>query len=166
MAPIRYYFGRSAPNQDQAERFTRVLPPERYGTALQYFTGSKDHNDIWHIDGAELARVFPVTPANAQPTPLDTHPDALAAYKMVLAEERIAELKGRLEEMRQERDRARTGEDAWKAQCEAVTRQIALPAPHDAQTAHQCPDTQPPRYHRAPRWMRSYRRSSPAPRFG
>jgi len=60
---------------------------------------------------------------------------ALAAYKLALAEERIAELKGRLEEMRQERDRARAGEDAWKAQCEAVTRQIALPAPHDAQTA-------------------------------
>jgi hypothetical protein len=50
---------------------------------------------------------------------------ALAAYKLALAEERIAELKGRLEEMRQERDRARAGEDAWKAQCEAVTRQIA-----------------------------------------
>ena len=75
-------------------------------------TGSKDHNDVWHIDGAELARVFPVTPANAQPAPLDTHPDALAAYKLALAEERIAELKGRLEEMRQERDRARAGEDA------------------------------------------------------
>ena len=120
-------------------------------------TGSKDHNDIWHIDGVELARVFPVTPANAQPTPLDTHPDALAAYKMVLAEERIAELKGRLEEMRQERDRARTGEDAWKAQCEAVTRQIALPAPHDAQTAQQPAqsDTQASRFRRAWRWMRA-----------
>jgi hypothetical protein len=30
--------------------------------------------------------------------------------------------------MRQERDRARAGEDAWKTQCEAVTRQLALPA--------------------------------------
>src|SRR5262249_56338887 len=65
---------------------------------------------------------------------------ALAAYKLALAEERIAELKGRLEEMRQERDRARAGEDGWKAQCEAVTRQIALPAAHDAQTAQQPPD--------------------------
>ena len=120
-------------------------------------TGSKDHNDVWHIDGAELARVFPVTPANAQPTPLHTHPDALAAYKLVLAEERIAELKGRLEEMRQERDRARAGEDAWKVQCEAVTRKIALPAPHDAQTAQQPaqPDTQPSRFRRAWGWMRA-----------
>jgi hypothetical protein len=74
---------------------------------------------------------------------------ALAAYKLALAEERIAELKGRLEEMRQERDRARAGEDAWKAQCEAVTRQIALPAPHDAQTAQQ-----PSPLRRAGQWMR------------
>jgi hypothetical protein len=80
---------------------------------------------------------------------------ALAAYKLALAEERIAELKGRLEEMRQERDRARAGEDAWKAQCEAVTRQIALPAPHDAQTAQQPPDTQPSRFRRDGRWMRA-----------
>jgi predicted acetyltransferase len=29
MAPIRYYFGRSAPNEDQAEQFTRVLPADR-----------------------------------------------------------------------------------------------------------------------------------------
>jgi len=39
--------------------------------------------------------------------------------------------------MRQERDRARAGEDAWKTQCEAVTRQLALPAPQDALTARQ-----------------------------
>ena len=77
---------------------------------------------------------------------------ALAAYKLALAEERIAELKGRLEEMRQERDRARAGEDAWKTQCEAVTRQIA---PHDAQTAQQPPDTQPSRFRRDGRWMRA-----------
>ena len=80
---------------------------------------------------------------------------ALAAYKLALAEERISELKRRLEEMRQERDRARAGEDAWKAQCEAVTRQIALPAPHDAQTAQQPPDTQPSRFRRDGRWMRA-----------
>jgi hypothetical protein len=80
---------------------------------------------------------------------------ALAAYKLALAEERITELKGRLEEMRQERDRARAGEDAWKAQCKAVTRQIALPAPHDAQTAQQLPDTQPSRFRRDGRWMRA-----------
>jgi hypothetical protein len=80
---------------------------------------------------------------------------ALAAYKLELAEERIAEFKGRLEEMRQERDRARAGEDAWKAQCEAVTRQIVLPAHHDAQTAQQPPDTPPSRFHRDGRWMRA-----------
>ena len=92
-------------------------------------TGTKSHNDVWQVNGAEQARAFPVTPANTQLAPQDTHPDALAAHKLALAEERITELKERLEDMRQERDRARAGEDAWKTQCEAVTRQLALPAP-------------------------------------
>ena len=92
-------------------------------------TGTKGHNDVWHVNGVEMARAFPVTPPNTQLAPQDTHPDALAAHKLALAEERITELKERLEEMRQERDRARAGEDAWKTQCEAVTRQLALPAP-------------------------------------
>jgi predicted acetyltransferase len=35
MAPIRYYLGRSAPNEDQAERFTRVLPAERMYAAWE-----------------------------------------------------------------------------------------------------------------------------------
>jgi predicted acetyltransferase len=35
MAPIRHYFGRSAPNEDQAERFTRVLPAERMYAAWE-----------------------------------------------------------------------------------------------------------------------------------
>jgi len=122
-------------------------------------TGSRDHNDVWHVDGAELARVFPV---NTQPAPEDTHPDALAAHKLKLAEERIAELKERLDEMKQrmgemreERDRAIAGEDAWKVQCQAVTRQLALPAPQDAQ-APQSPAEQPAsRLRRAWRWMRA-----------
>jgi hypothetical protein len=105
-------------------------------------TGSKDQNDVWHVDGSELARVFPV---NTQEPRQDAHPDALAAHKLALAEERIGELKQRLEEMRHERDRARAGEDAWKHQCEAITRQLALPAPKDTQS----------RLRRAWRWMRS-----------
>jgi hypothetical protein len=117
-------------------------------------TGSKDHNDVWHVDGAELARAFPVTPPNAQPAQQDAHPDALAAHKLALAEERIAELKERLEEMRSERDRARTSEDAWKTQCEAVTRQLALPAPQDAQPMQQ-PAEPASRFRRTWRWLRS-----------
>ena len=35
MAPIRHYFGRSAPNEEQAERFTRVLSPERIYAAWE-----------------------------------------------------------------------------------------------------------------------------------
>jgi hypothetical protein len=80
---------------------------------------------------------------------------ALAAYKLALAEERIVELKGRLEEMRRERDRARAGEDAWKAQCEAVARQIALPTPHDTESAHQAPAPPPARCRPAFRWIRA-----------
>ena len=108
-------------------------------------SGTKDHNDVWHVDGAELARVFPVTP-NTHPAQQDTHPDALAAHKLAVAEERIAELKERLDEMRHERDRARAGEDAWKAQCETV---FARPAPKDAQP------TQASRLRRVWRWMQA-----------
>jgi len=35
LAPIRHYFGRSAPNQDQVERFTRVLPASRMYAAWE-----------------------------------------------------------------------------------------------------------------------------------
>ena len=35
MAPIRHYFSRSAPSEDQAERFTRVLPAERMYAAWE-----------------------------------------------------------------------------------------------------------------------------------
>jgi len=35
IAPIGYYFGRSAPHEDQAERFTRVLPAERMYAAWE-----------------------------------------------------------------------------------------------------------------------------------
>ena len=35
MAPIRYYFGRSTPNEDEAERFTRMLPAERMYAAWE-----------------------------------------------------------------------------------------------------------------------------------
>jgi hypothetical protein len=121
-------------------------------------TGSKDHNDVWHVDGAELARVFPV---NTQGARQDTHPDALAAHKLAVAEERISELKERLEEMRQERDRDRAGEDAWKAQCETISRQLALPARQDAQ-ALQLPAEAPPAavepsspWRRTWRWLRT-----------
>ncbi len=116
-------------------------------------TGSKDHNDVWHVDGAELARVFPV---NTQPARQDTHPDAVAAHKLALAEERIAELKERLAEMRHERDRARAGEDAWKAQCEAVARELALPARQDTQ-ATQLPAESPPTVPKPSGWRRTWR---------
>src|SRR5215470_5833542 len=35
LAPIRHYFGRSAPNQDQVERFTRLLPAARMYAAWE-----------------------------------------------------------------------------------------------------------------------------------
>jgi hypothetical protein len=99
-----------------------------------------------------------------KPARQDAQPNALAAYQLALAEERIAELKERLEEMRLERDRARAGEDAWKTQCEivsrhlcevvsrqlrgVVSRQLALPAPHDGAP-------EPSRFRRAWHWMQA-----------
>jgi hypothetical protein len=44
-------------------------------------TGTKDHNEVWHVDGAELARAFPVTPPNTQPKQQDAHTDALVALR-------------------------------------------------------------------------------------
>ena len=35
IAPIGYYFGRSVPHEDQAERLTRVLPAQRVYAAWQ-----------------------------------------------------------------------------------------------------------------------------------
>jgi hypothetical protein len=119
-------------------------------------TGAKDHNEVWHVDGAELARAFPVTPPNAQPAQQDAHPahaDALAAHKLALAEERITELKERLNEMRRDLDRAQAGEDAWKEQCERATRALAPPAPTDAQASLEPADAGGSLY-RAWRWLR------------
>src|SRR6476620_2666829 len=97
-------------------------------------TGSKDHNDTWQVDGAELARVFHVTLPDAQPAQSDAQPDTLAALRLELAEQRITELRERAEELKGERDRAQAAEDAWKAQCEAVTQLLAMPTTHAAQT--------------------------------
>src|SRR3954454_15418247 len=87
----------------------------------------------WTAEPRSPAQKLRCNIQNTQGAPEDTHPDALAAHKLAIAEERIAELKERLNEMKRERDRAQAGEDAWKAQCEVVTRQLALPAPTNAQ---------------------------------
>jgi hypothetical protein len=86
-------------------------------------SGSKDHEG-WHVDGAELVRVFPTN------TQLNTH-NTLTAERLKLAEERITELKQRLDEMRQELVHARTDADDWKQQAKAVTRQVVLPTPQN-----------------------------------
>jgi hypothetical protein len=99
-------------------------------------TGTKEHNDVWHVDGAELARPFPV---NSRPAQQDTHPQALAACPGRGTHRRA---QGSLEVMRS------AGEDAWKAQIEAITLQLALPSPQDAQ-----PNDEPLR--RTRRWLRS-----------
>jgi hypothetical protein len=100
-------------------------------------TGNKNHNDTWQVDGAELARVFHVTLRDAQPGQPDAKPNTLAAHRLELAEQRITELRERAEELKGERDRAQSAEDAWKAQCEAVTQLLAMPTPHAAQTSWQ-----------------------------
>ena len=92
-------------------------------------TGTKDHNEVWHVDGAELSRAFPVTPSNTQPahrTPIPT-PWPLTSSRS--PRNASPSLRNASRRCGSERDRAQAGEDAWKSQCEAVTRQIALPAP-------------------------------------
>ena len=86
-------------------------------------SGSKNHEG-WHVDGAELARVFQ---ANTQP---NVH-NKLAAERLKLAEERITDLKQRLDEMRQELIHARDEADDWKQQAKAAMRQVALPTPQN-----------------------------------
>jgi hypothetical protein len=82
-------------------------------------SGTKDENGEWHIEPAELHRVYPpVASIAAQPgdAPGDAVSVATAQQRAALAEERLAELKATLEDMRCDRD-------AWRDQAQ----RLALP---------------------------------------
>ena len=104
-------------------------------------SGTRQDDGTWLVDGAELARAFPV---NAQPALHDAHPNPVAAVKLEAAQQRIADLERALSDMRSERD-------DWKDQAQSVTRQLAPPALQGAQ-----PDAQPATaLRRTWRWLRS-----------
>jgi len=71
----------------------------------------------------------------------------------------VAELRARLDDMRNERDRARTDAETWRAAFERELAQRALPAPSNiAQgegTTPATPAEQVSRLRRAWRWMRA-----------
>jgi hypothetical protein len=79
-------------------------------------SGVKDENGEWHVEPAELHRVYPPVAVSA------TRSDALQRYapadeelgaRVFLAEQRLTDLKALLEEMRVERD-------AWRDQAQRL----------------------------------------------
>ena len=89
-------------------------------------SGARQEDGSWLVDGAELARVFPV---NARPALHDAHPDPVAAVRLEAALARVADLERALADMRGDRD-------DWKSQAQCVARQLPpptlQPAPPDA----------------------------------
>jgi hypothetical protein len=85
-------------------------------------SGTRQDDGSWLVDGAELARAFPV---NARPALQDAHPDPVAAVRLEAAQQRIADLERALADMRGERDE-------WKGQAQCVARQLAPPTLQDA----------------------------------
>jgi hypothetical protein len=90
-------------------------------------SGSKDEAGQWHVDPAELHRVYP--PAGEQrcaPDAAQRDAAAMAAEanaRVILAEERLAFLKNTLEDVRTDRD-------AWREQAQ----RLALPKPEPKMT--------------------------------
>jgi hypothetical protein len=88
-------------------------------------TGTKDENGEWHVEPAELHRVYPpVADAAAGTDAMPRHAVgdaavlAMAQQHAAQAEERLSELKAMLEDMRSDRD-------AWRDQAQ----RLALPSP-------------------------------------
>jgi hypothetical protein len=88
-------------------------------------SGTKDVNGEWHVEPAELRRVYPpVADAAAGTDAMPRHATgdaaalAMAQQRTAQAEERLSELKAMLEDMRSDRD-------AWRDQAQRLT----LPSP-------------------------------------
>jgi hypothetical protein len=88
-------------------------------------SGAKDENGEWHVEPAELHRVYPpVADAAAGTDAMQQHATgdaaalATAQQRAAQAEERLSELKAMLEDMRSDRD-------AWRDQAQ----RLALPSP-------------------------------------
>jgi hypothetical protein len=87
-------------------------------------SGTKDEHGEWHVEPAELHRVYPPVADAAAGTDALPHAAgnstalAIAQQRAVLAEERLTEFKAMLEDMRCDRD-------AWRDQAQ----RLALPKP-------------------------------------
>jgi hypothetical protein len=122
-------------------------------------TAQRDDNGRWHVEPAELFKIFPPLPP-AQPATLQHGvPDRVTQ----LLEAQLAELRSALADMRQDRDRWIAEAADWKRQAQNL---LAPPSVRDAPPTQpaqpdQAPDeTAPPlqpasRLRRAWRWMRA-----------
>src|SRR5262249_29516471 len=104
-------------------------------------SGTRDNAGSWHVEPAELFRVFEPAPEQEQSEPQPAQPDALIAELRA----RLDEMRGHIADIRQERDRTierldrdiadlRHERDEWR---EAFKR-LSLPAPGASGAA---PDT-------------------------
>ena len=82
-------------------------------------SGAKDEHGEWHIEPAELHRVYPpVARTDARPDATPQHApgdDAELRIRATLAEARLADLKTALDDMREQRDR-----------CQAMAQRLAI----------------------------------------
>jgi hypothetical protein len=106
-------------------------------------SGTKDELGAWHVEAAELHRVFPpAASAAASREALPRHAPADAATDAL-----VAELRAVIADLRQDRDDLRQDRDEWRD----VAKRLALSAPAPAHTPS---DAGGPLY-RAWRWMRA-----------
>jgi hypothetical protein len=135
-------------------------------------SATRNEHGQWQIDPAEVHRIYP--PVASNPEEQRSEQRYAPAQQRDRTDELVAELRARLDDMRDERDRARTDADTWRAAFERELAQRALPAPgnvvqdpettpaaHDWQPRKRSvplvsqPNAQPSRLRRAWRWMRA-----------
>src|SRR5262252_8001242 len=86
-------------------------------------SATRDDNGRWHVEPAELFKIFPPLP----PTQPATHQHGVPERVTQLLEAQLAELKTALADMRQDRDRRIAEAADWKRQAQNL-----LPAPHQS----------------------------------
>jgi hypothetical protein len=103
-------------------------------------SATRDENNEWQIEPAELHRVYPAPAAATSRT--DERTDEL-----------IAELRARFDDMRTALATATVNADTWRAAFEREQAQRALPAP--GANAQQGPEQPSIGWRRTWRWLRS-----------
>jgi hypothetical protein len=120
-------------------------------------SAARNEHGEWQIDPAEMHRVYPPAESNGAEHPSEQR-HALVPMRD-RTDELVAQLREQLADLRNERDRARTDADTWRAAFELERTQRALPAPgNDTQAPETTPATateQLSRLRRAWRWMQA-----------